>query len=348
MLARMDREPMRVPPIGWLAFAALACGRDPGDGGLATTGGTTSPTTTTDPTSGTPSEATTAAVDSTTGAGPSSGTTVDETTTAADTLPLFDQGRIPDIAVAEQGCNKVDFLFVIDNSSSMAAHQVNLVNNFPAFIDGIQNALDNTFSYQVGVITTDAYEFNVVGCQQLSSLVVQTGGASSSNMVCGPYADGANFMTEADDLAESFSCAAAVGVSGSGNEQPQLAMAGAVQRIEGDPGECNDGFIRDDALLVVVIIGDEYDNSPGSPMSYYDIVVEAKLGFAENVAVVAIIDGPGNPCGFGASVEVAAFTELWGVNGFEVPICIGDYGPYFEEAIAVIDEACENYVPPAG
>lgn len=259
--------------------------------------------------------------------------------------PLFDLG-VPDMPPTKQGCNKVDFLFVIDDSSSMAPYQLNLVSNFPAFIDGIQSSLDTTDSYQVGVVTTDPYAFNVAGCQQLSSLVVQTGGASSSNMVCGPYADGNNFMTENDELAASFSCAAAVGSSGSGNEQPQRAIVEAVQRIEGGPGECNEGFIRDDALLVIVYVGNENDNSPGTPQQNYDAVLAAKLDIPENVVVVAITDYPGNPCSFGGSPEMAAFTDLWGANGFKVPICDADYGPSFDLAIDIIDVACENFIPP--
>lgn len=280
-------------------------------------------------------------------AGTSGGSTSES---GADTIapPVFDFGGIPDSSIGKQECTKVDFLFIIDNSSSMGAYQTNLVSNFPGFIDGIQSVLDNTDSYQVGVITTDPYTYNVPGCGQLSSLVVQTGGASSSGMMCGPYDDGYNFMTENDDLAAAFSCAARVGTSGSGNEMPMQAMVEAVQRLEGGPGECNEGFLREDSLLVIVDIGDEYDNSPGTPMSWYDDVVAARSGIPENVVVVSIIDGPGNPCGFGASVDRQIFTTLWGDNGFEVPICIADYAPYFQEAISIIDVACENYIPPAG
>jgi hypothetical protein len=306
----------------------------------------------------------------TTGPGPGPSTSVDVTTTTsvdptagADTSagsgpddgmetmepPIFDLGLIPDMPPSmKDGCSKVDFLFVIDNSSSMAPNQINLVANFPAFIDGIQATLDNVDSYQVGVITTDAYQYNVAGCQQLSSLVVQTGGSQSSNMMCGPYDDGYNFMTESDDLDSSFSCAATVGSGGSGNEQPQAALVGAVERIHGGIGDCNEGFIRDDALLIIVYIGNENDNSPTTPMASYEAVVEAKLDLPENVVVMSITDFPGNPCGFGGSVEMTQFTMLWGKNGILVPICEPDYGPFFADAVDIIDVACENYTPPAG
>ena len=44
-----------------------------------------------------------------------------------------------------------------------------------------KNSLEEVESYHVGVVTTDAYSPNIPGCQALSSLVVSTGGSSSSN-----------------------------------------------------------------------------------------------------------------------------------------------------------------------
>ncbi len=333
--------------VGFASVIA-ACGAEKLDGAAESSGESTAAQTSASgstSTTGSSSGSSASSADSTSG-GPSSSSGVDsgdETSPA----PIFDVGSVGDLPPAREGCRNVDFLFVIDDSSSMAAYQLNLVANFPAFISGIQDTLDTADSYQVGVVTTDVYQFNSPECSQLSSLVVETGGVSSSNMACGPYADGYNFMTENDDLVESFSCAASVGVSGDGNERPMQAMVEAAQGLDGGPGQCNEGFIREDSLLVIVIIGDEYDNSPGIPMEWYDDVVEAKLGYPENVVVVSIIDVPGSACG-GASVEVAAFTALWGENGFLVPICGGDYGPFFEEAIGVIGEACENYTSPAG
>ncbi|MCA9709711.1 MAG: VWA domain-containing protein [Myxococcales bacterium] len=260
---------------------------------------------------------------------------------------IFDNGMIPEAPLIDDECGNVDFLFVIDNSGSMAGEQASLIANFPAFIDGIQTVLEQVDNYQVGIVTTDAYTYNVPGCNQLSSLVVQTGGADSSNMACGPYDEGNNYMTEADDLATSFSCAAQVGTVGSASERPMQAMVETVQRIEGDPGECNEGFIRDDALLVIVVITDEPDtNSLGTPMTWYDDVVAAKLGIPENVVVVSFINTPAGGCSGGVANNMAMFTDMWGDNGFQVPICVPDYAPYFDEAVALIDVACDNYVPP--
>jgi len=256
---------------------------------------------------------------------------------------FFDLGEIPEAPLLDDECGNIDFMFVIDNSGSMGDEQANLVANFPAFIDGIQVALESVDSVQVGVITTDAYSANIAGCQNLSSLVVQT-----NSMVCGPYADGSNFMNEADDLGTAFNCAALVGTSGSASERPMQAMVEAALQVDGGPGQCNEGFIREDALLVIVIITDESDsNSTGIPMTWYDDVLAAKDGIPENVVVMSLINTPGGACGFDVATDMATFTTMWGVNGFLADICSVDYAPIFQEAIGVIDVACDNYIPPA-
>src|SRR5688500_13270586 len=75
----------------------------------------------------------------------------------------WDLGGIPDSPGEQVGCRAVDFLFVIDNSGSMATFQTNLVSNFGAFISGIQDTLVEVDSYHIGVITSDAYSYNVEG-----------------------------------------------------------------------------------------------------------------------------------------------------------------------------------------
>src|SRR5262245_13379481 len=55
-------------------------------------------------------------------------------------------------------CDKIDILFVIDNSGSMGDEQVNLASNFPMFgqlIDTYVNSSGKTLDYHVGVTTTD-------------------------------------------------------------------------------------------------------------------------------------------------------------------------------------------------
>lgn len=286
-----------------------------------------------------------------------------QTNTTQDSIPpvLLDVAPFGDTPEVTRGCDRVDFLFVIDNSASMELVQQQVVDNFPVFIEGIQNTLTAVASYQVGIVTTDNYPAAPPECSGLSALVVQTGGTNSSAAVCGPYSEGFNFMTEADDLPSSFACAAQVGTLGDGFEKPMQAVEEAVLRVEGGPGQCNEGFIRDGALLVIVIITDEADGpndpegaipdgaSPGTPASWFQTVVDAKGGLADNIVVLSLLnyaDGscpPQKPSFDGQNI--ADFTTMFGDNGFLGGICERDYGPIFASAIDVIDNACQNFTP---
>jgi hypothetical protein len=258
----------------------------------------------------------------------------------------FDLGLVPDAPEYDESCGMVDFLFVIDNSGSMSDEQTALINNFPTFIAGIEATLETVDELHVGVTTTDDYWFNVPGCTSLGSLVVKTGGTDSSNSVCGPYEEGDNFMTELeDDLGVAFSCAAQVGTDGSADERAMEAMVNAVDGTHAGMGQCNEGFIREDALLVIVLITDEPDiSSVGDPKAWYDAVVAVKDGIPENVVVVSLISAPPGNCGFEVAQSIADFTTLFGINGFMADICLPDFAPVFEQAVAIIDVACDNFV----
>jgi hypothetical protein len=278
----------------------------------------------------------------------------------------FDLGGPLDLGDDEIGCEAVDFLFVIDDSSSMFEHQQNLIANVPAFVAGIEATLEDVDSYQVGVVATDPYSGNPGACILLGALVTSTEdqGPQSSNAICGPYSEGFNYMTEADDLSDAFGCAAQVGTMGNGFERPMEAMVTTVGKSLDGVGGCNEGFLREDALLVIVVITDEFDGpgdpealnpardpptSLGTPETWYDAVVAAKGGFPQNAAALVITnydDGPCPPADLGHDgINLVDWVEEFGDNGVLGGICEPDYGPMFEAATAVIQTACDNFVP---
>jgi hypothetical protein len=353
----------RVVIVGALAWMPSACGGEPT--GIESSGSSTSATTD-------PAVVTTGGVEPGTSGDtpmPVTGTMGDSTmagsSVGSESGPpvYFDLGILPDSPMAEGPCGKVDFLFIIDNSGSMSEEQGALVGSFPGFIAAIQSTLDSVEEYNVGVITTDAYSHNtaVPGCAVLGGLVTRTGGFSSSNMVCGPYDAGDNFMTQEDDLDVAFACAAQVGIDGSGLEVPMQAMIVATNpdHALAQPGGCNEGFIREDALLVLVIITDENDGptdpegspSPGTAMDWYDAVVAAKDDIPENIVVVSLVNSAGGPCPPPSSVydgvHIVEFTQMFGKNGLVGGICELDYSPVFTEAVGIIDTACDNFMPPS-
>lgn len=343
-----------------------------GGGGTSTTGSSTSSGSTGTHESsgtGTGSGGTTEATPTTggvieSGSETSSGSGAETTGGMKFDLPVTpDAGRMSGTV-----CRKVDLLFVIDNSQSMLDEQQTLVASFPEFVATMQAQLANADSYHVGVTTTDAYVYNQQPCVLEGALVTRTGGMGSSNMTCAPYTSGKRWMDETEDLASKFACAGQVGTYGHGDEIPMHTMLRAVSPELNAPGACNDGFIREDALLVVVVITDEEDDheeagcgpvepgSPGEPIDWFNGLVAAKGGVESNIVVLSLI-GPVDPqcpkldkCGGGldgaeVSNRITQFTEMF-TNGSVGPICAPSYEQFFADAISVIDSACEEFTPP--
>ena len=160
----------------------------------------------------------------------------------------------------ENTCAAVDILVVVDDSASMADNQVSLAASFPGFVDKLRERLAFSRSFHVGVVTSDDYWHNAAGCQNIGDLVTQTGGPESSNADCAPFQEGHRFMTEREpDLLASFSCAARVGSTGADDEKVMRALLNAVSAEKNAPGGCNEGFLRQDSLLVILILTDEDD-----------------------------------------------------------------------------------------
>jgi hypothetical protein len=371
---------MRRTPLLALALApALACaGDDPRESGTAAA--STLPTVTI--TASASASAGTDGTDSTDGGSASEGTEggsdSDDSAGSASASAgssagvKFDLGIVPDGGALpdDTGCENVDLLFVIDNSGSMADEQQNLINSFPGFAAAMQSQLESAESYHVGVVTSDTNAYNSLGCTLPGALVTKTGGLDASNQTCTPYASGKNYMNEDDDLGQKFQCAAKVGIGGSGNEQPMYTMGQAIGAALNGPGACNDGFIREDALLVVVVITDEEDDhevnacnqlpqsgSPGEPSDWYNTLVSAKQGIETNVVVLSLIGPPApNTCpaldkcnggiqGAEVGERIAQFTQMF-TYGTIGQVCAPNFDTFFSDAIGVIDSACKNFKPP--
>ncbi len=348
---------MRSSGWGWggalLAVATLASGcpaSEDGDGRGDDSGGlsaTSEPTTTGVAT-------TSASMTSATSADPTSGPADSSDGGGTDgTMIKFDLGVMPDAPMLEQGCSKVDFLFAIDNSGSMSAQQTQLLNSFQGFIDAIQASLEGTVdSYHVGVITSDAYSANAPGCMTLGSLVSQTQAGGN----CMPFAEGGRFATEQDDLSVKFPCMASVGAFGSGVEQPVTATLAALDPAMAGAGGCNEDFLRDDAILVLVVLTDDPPvastmddaNLMTDTTGWYDAIVAAKNGDPEAMVVIGFVPWNDVSCVvFGTeSPNLIDFVMSFGKQGAIASICEPDFGPVFAETISTIVTTCENFDPP--
>ncbi|MBK6922344.1 MAG: hypothetical protein IPH07_33450 [Deltaproteobacteria bacterium] len=272
--------------------------------------------------------------------------------------------------INDDECQKIDFLFVIDNSGSMFNEQQALVSSFPGFIAAIQQKV-NAQNYQIMVVDTDAAHANLctdvcmtlpncfgTPCNSIPTPTVcdETLGAgvtkSSAGLECGVTAPD-RFMVDAQpDVGGTFACMGKVGITGQDVERPMDAMVEAVTS-QAEPGACNQGFLRDDAILVVTFITDEEDDgdSLGDPASWKQALVAAKAGNEAAVVVLGLVGDPdvmGGTCGplglAEPSPRLRTFAESlqfgsWG------SICAVDYAPFFADAVEVIDSACEQFDP---
>lgn len=272
--------------------------------------------------------------------------------------------------VNDDECQKIDFLFVIDNSGSMANEQAALVNSFPGFIAAI-GATVNAQNYQLMVIDSDAASAGLcaelcgtfptcfgTACNTIpepTACDMTLGGGvikDAKGVPCGVDGDARYLTEDQTDLAETFACMAKVGIGGQDIERPMEAMLEGVG-AQAQAGACNAGFVRDDAILVVTFITDEEDDgdSLGDPTAWRDALVQAKGGNEAAIVVLGLVgdsDVPGGGCGplglAEPSPRLRAFAESFGFGSWG-SICSPDYAPFFDDAVAVIDSACEIFDP---
>lgn len=257
-------------------------------------------------------------------------------------------------------CPNVDILFVIDSSGSMADQQQSLIASFGGFVAGIQQKLAQTKSYHVGIATTSDYQGNHAGCAEIGSLITQTSGPQSSATICTPFTSGRSYLDETQpDLAVKFACAAKVGTSGSDDERMARAVMNALDPARNAAGACNEGFSRQDSLLVIVLITDEDDvdegcdpfetcshGSGGTPDEWAATVIGHKGGYEQNIVVLSLIGlKAGNACGAVPAAKLIGFTNRF-QNSFKGDVCSASYDQFFLDALPLIDTACVNYVPP--
>ncbi len=151
----------------------------------------------------------------------------------------------------------VDILWVVDNSCSMQSHQLTLgamATAFIGFLDG------EGMDYQIGVVSTDDGEL------QGATPIIDPGTPKA---------------------AEVFAATVELGTGGSGQEQPLEFALQAVTPPLHAPGGANEGFVRTDAGLAVILLTDEPDQSP-SPVGYYVNELIAVKGNPDRLAVSAV------------------------------------------------------------
>jgi len=311
------------------------------------------------------------------GSGGTSGSNSGGTAGTGGSGVINPEGGLSD--AADDGCAKVDFLFVVDNSVSMKDQQAALIASFPGFMASIKTTLSKVNDYHIMVVDTDettrctpencqtgemsadtlciaaanGYACNTTfePCDNtLGAGVVHPAGDGASNKLC-EITGGNRYITqEEQDLDGTFACVAQVGLAGHPSERPMDAMVAALADGINGPGGCNEGFLRDDAILVVTFISDDpnYEDA-GGPQDWYDAVVAAKNGDPASVVVLGLTpawDGCGPDDKPDKGAHWAEFLTMWGDHALHASVCNLDYAPFFDEAVSIIDTACNEFEPP--
>jgi hypothetical protein len=291
------------------------------------------------------------------------GSTVDTTggSSGSESGTIDDVEKLDTPEPGAPGCEAIDFLFVIDNSESMATYQQRLAEQFPDFITAMFDAVPAGISVHVGLTTTDFdngcdTSEATQNCQSTATLdevemhyqrpdIANDGGNGTQGRLF-EYATRTYFETSSDDdpaeLSQWFGEAAvAAGEDGCSFEMP-VASAGFVAHPAND--DTNAGFIRDaGALLVVFVLTDEPDKSPESRFVYEEMLLATKqqCGGAECIFVSGLFPG----CTLDVNQKLWQFLNLfddepplWG----DIDLTT-DYTEVFGDALAnAIAQACEN------
>lgn len=278
-----------------------------------------------------------------------------------------------------KGCQgKIDFMFVISASGTMKAFQQRLIDSFPGFMMAIQEQLPE---FDVHIISADSDNIwplddckfcDGVSCDPqgvppgcgaeldkcdkkvLGAGVTFPAGDGASNRRCELFGGNRYIIDGEPDLTDAFTCIAQVGIDGA--VVSAEAMVNALTPELNGPLGCNEGFLRDDALLVVTLIQDTYDeDSAGSVASWIEALRTAKKGdddaFAVLVLTTDIDKGPWELCWPGMYNENKNRLRLLadGVqNGFIGSICEKTYDQFFAKTITAVVDLCDNFVPPPG
>lgn len=245
----------------------------------------------------------------------------------------------------ELGCDKMDIVFVIDNSPSMVDEQQSLAESFPRMIEVLDRFKGGSLDYRVAVTTT-AFPLEVFG--------MQVSDAAQGAFVQPSGVDRPWLERHDQDLAGKFSTIATVGTDGSFQEQPlKAALASVRERVMDGK---NQGFRRGDSLLALVLLTDEDDSSGAAPvlpipgLAMLDPVDDYVQGFDRVTGdrsrwAVSVIAGD-SMCGESAqnAQRLQQFVSQVGTNATFSSICQGDLSEALEDALNTFTFACDAVV----
>lgn len=248
------------------------------------------------------------------------------------------------------GCERIDILFVIDGSLSMNEEQDALrgVDGQPPifadFVDALLQHLGTLQDVHIGVISSQP------GDVVLHTHTDYPAEPPTAATECG-LPPGQRWITAPNpDLAALFSCVGATRASGF-DEYTALNAAQALTH----PG--NAGFLRDDSVVLLVMLTDEDTQGYGyGRAEIHQMIIDAVGGDRSRVVALAIagdqgvFEMPKTSCigPYGSASPGRRLTSIVSTfrdQGRMQDICAGDFSAVFEQALVDIADVCENFHP---
>jgi hypothetical protein len=263
-----------------------------------------------------------------------------------------------------QQCNKMDIVFIVDDSGSMAEEQSNLASNFPMFasvLSGFTTPDGEHIDFRVAVTTTGRDMDYTISFGGTNLPQHESGDNGAFRAECGMQK---KFIEPSDaNMGTTLACRANVGTSGPSYEMPLLMSKWALSERVADGTNAN--FLRPDALLGLVYLTDENDSSTtennwtigatgGDPPPNWQpqdqITFLDQLKGNRSKWAAGVIAGDGDcTSSFGDAVDATRlkeFVTLANGNGTTQAtfssICAGDLTTALTNILANFQNACGN------
>ncbi len=245
----------------------------------------------------------------------------------------------------DYSCRLVDVVIAVDGSGSMREEQDAIRNTvFPAFAESLLQISDGLDNFRIATI--DA-------CPEPASFHTRGNGGQ-----CGFVGGNVWIDSTSPNMNDEFACVGDIflgdiNCSGS-NDDEQPASAAAASLEQPFLNGVNAGFLRDDALLVVIAITDE-DEQPTPNMNAQQVfnrLVAVKGGDPTRMVFLGIGGGNGG-CNNGAYGSADEATKLMNITslfqaeqrGVWWDLCQGNLEDGLEAAFEVIEKACDELGP---
>lgn len=263
--------------------------------------------------------------------------------------------------VAEQ-CRKMDLIFVVDDSGSMAEEQSNLAANFPMFAQTLNSYTISTgeqLDYRAAVTTSGVTATYTIappfpGFPPITQM--QSGDDGRFRTTSGMTR---SWLERTDpNMEQMFAQIANVGTDGPGLEMQLYAAELATT--------ANAGFLRSDALLGIVVITDEDDCSRRTnnfmtsgdgcatngdtvaPVTEFVTQFDTLKGERGRWAAAIIAAQTTCSSSFGDAAEgirLKQFQQASGANAVFGDICAGNLQTALTQALDTFQAACDNFPP---